>query len=226
MQDNNGGKGKQGGLSWTTPSTPAHTPHSAPKHASPAPTSGGGKGPVPSSAGKYVGMVVVGVLAGVIIAWGWNAMRNNSGVAQNDTQQTGNATSTNGANSNDRHASGGSNLGVNTGSIPALGSDPGLSIMSPQPAGMSVAISKAIVSAPTWVVVYENKEGTPGNALGAALFFPERQAGTVELLRATVPGRSYLVVKQVDNGDRKFSLKDDTFLSEGGEVQWVTVEVR
>jgi hypothetical protein len=166
---------------------------------------------MPSGVGKYAGMVVVGVLAGVLVAWGWSALRSaSSGDAQNDTQKT--ATST--------------DLGVDISSTPALGSDPALTLMSPQASGTSVAVSKAIVSAPTWIVVYENKEGKPGNALGAALFFPERQSGTVELLRATVSGRSYLAVKQTDNGDRKFSLKDDPYLSEGSEVQWVTFEVR
>jgi len=82
------------------------------------------------------------------------------------------------------------------------------------------------VSAPTWIVVYENNAGQPGNALGAALFFPENQGGTVELLRGTTAGKSYLATEQVDNGDRKFSLKDDQFLSEDGVPQWVTFEVK
>lgn len=219
MQENNGGKEKQGGLSWSTPSTPAAQHNAASQHkpvvpaakpAASAPLAASG-----SSAGKYIGMIVVGVLAGVIIAWGWSAMRTSPGTAQDDNG-TGTATSTQEGN----------NLGIDTGSVPALGADPAFSIMSPQSAGTSVAIKKAMVSAPTWVVVYENKDGKPGNALGAALFFPDRQGGTVELLRATVSGRSYLAVKQVDNGDRKFSLKDDQYLSEGGEVQWVTFEVK
>lgn len=110
--------------------------------------------------------------------------------------------------------------------MPAEGSDATLLIMSPQAAGTSVTISKAIVAEPTWIVVYENNNGTAGNALGAALFFPDRQSGTVELLRATVSGKSYLVAKQVDNGDHRFSLRDDQLLSEGGEVQWVSFDVQ
>jgi hypothetical protein len=165
----------------------------------------------PSKSAKYIGMIVVGILAGVVIAWGATSFRSSS-VAENGSA--------------DGTASTSKNLGVDTTSVPSLGSDPSLTIMSPQPAGMSVQVAKAIVSSPTWVVVYEDSNGKPGNALGAALFFPEHQTGAVELLRATSPGKNYLVVRQMDNGDRKFSLKDDQFLSEGGEVQWVTFQTR
>jgi hypothetical protein len=158
-------------------------------------------------------MIVVGVIVGVLVAWGWSSMRPSGTPITASSTTTGSATA-------------GTNLGVSTTSIPALGADPSLLIMSPQSSGRSVAIAKAIVSVPTWVVIYENKEGKPGNALGAALFFPERQTGSVELLRATTAGKSYLAVKQVDNGDRKFSLKGDPFLSEGGNVMWVTFEVK
>ncbi len=212
MQENNGNNNqKQGGLSWSAPAaqTPAQKSVTQTKPAASVKMPEGGS----SSTGKYVGMVAAGIVAGALIAWGWSAFRApSSTVSESDTTKTDTSTT----------ASDNTNLGVDTSSVPALGSDPALSIMSPQSAGASVAISKAIVTTPTWVVVYEDNNGKPGNALGAALFFPERQTGTVELLRATTAGKSYLVAKQVDNGDRKFSLKDDQFLSEGGVVQWVT----
>ena len=205
-----GANDKQGGLSWSTPAQPTATPKPA---AAPAPV----RAPAAAAAGgartgAYMGMLAVGILAGVVLAWGWSATRSSPSA----TSGTASTTATTGSTS----------LGVNVNSVPAVGADPSLSIMSPQPAGASVAVSKAIVSAPTWVVVYENKEGKPGNALGAALFFPEKQAGTVSLLRATVSGKSYLAVRQVDNGDRKFSLRGDPYLAEDGNVQWVTFEVR
>lgn len=222
MQENNAGKGNQSGLSWSTPSQNQGTTSNAqpnkeakpqaPTKASPAPAAAATNG---SSAGKYVGMVVVGILAGVIVAWGWNAMRSSSSDTTSNATST---TKTTGVAKNDSKS-----LGIDTSSV-ALGSDPGLTLMSPQPAGNSVAITKAIVSEPTWVVVYEDQNGKPGNALGAALFFPEKQGGTVELLRPTIAGKNYLAVKAVDNGDRKFSLKDDQPLSENGEVQWVTFQ--
>lgn len=221
MQENNTNHQKQGsgapkqtGLSWSTPASTNTNHGSIQKPSSPAkmPTPVVSASSSSSAQGgmavKYLGMIVVGLVAGVVVAWAWTSWR------PSDTAQ------------NAQTPSAENNLGVNTNTVPALGSDAALTILSPQPAGTSVAVQKAIVSAPTWIVVYEDNNGKPGNALGAALFFPERQTGTVELLRATTPGKSYLAVKQVDNGDRKFSLKDDEYLSEGGEVQWVTFETR
>jgi len=159
-------------------------------------------------------MVVVGVIVGVIIAWGYSAWRTTSPVAENSAATSTPSTST-----------GGGTLGVDVGTA-SLGSNTSLSIASPQAAGDSVAIAKAAVSAPTWVVIYEDNNGKPGNALGAALFFPGTTSGTVELLRATVAGKTYLAAEQVDNGDRKFSLKDDQLVMVGGAIQWVTFETK
>src|SRR3989338_748980 len=214
QEKNDGGQNKQGGLSWSTPQNqnqqqkplipakPAVLPAASP--------SGG-------NAARYAGMVVVGVIAGVIVAWGCSAWRAPGGTANNT-----NATSTTSLTGT---PAGGDNLGVDVGTA-ALGSNISLSIASPQSAGNSVAVARAVVSAPTWVVIYENNNGAPGYALGAALFFPGTSSGSVELLRATAAGKTYLAAEQLDNGDRRFSLKDDKFLSEDGTPQWVTFEVR
>ena len=210
MQEKNEGGRTQAGLSWSTPaaSAPVQKPV-APQKAAPAVAAKSAAGGTTS---KYVSMVVVGVLAGVLIAWGYSSWRTPA-----DSATTGTATTT--ADTNAATT-------ADTTGLPVIGSDAALTIASPQRPGTSVAVEKAVVSTPTWVVVYENKDGAPGNALGAALFFPEGQSGTVELLRGTVSGRSYLAARQVDNGDRKFSLKDDQFLTEGGKVVWVTFEVK
>lgn len=174
--------------------------------------------PVTTSGGntaKYAGMVVVGVIAGVLIAWGWSSWRPSPASTTNGTATTTSSTTS---------TSTGGTTAVDTST--ASLSSASLSITSPQPAGDSVAVASAIVSAPTWVVIYEDNNGKPGNALGAALFFPGSPSGTVELLRATTAGKTYLAVKQVDNGDRKFSLKTDQLLAEGGQVQWVTFETK
>jgi len=200
MPENNSNNQKQGGLSWSTPAQnplPAQKPTAAPQvHVMPSKPA--------SNSTKYIGMIVLGVIAGVIIAWGYSALRSPQEAASTADTNTGTDTS--------------------TALISASGL--GLTIASPQIAGNSVAVAKAAVSAPTWIVVYENNAGQPGNALGAALFFPENQGGTVELLRGTTAGKSYLATEQVDNGDRKFSLKDDQFLSVDGSPQWVTFEVK
>jgi hypothetical protein len=214
MQSTNEDGQKQNGLSWSTPaagSAPATKAPVTPAPMSQPPRTSGG-----SKTAMYVAMLVLGVIAGIVIAWGWAASRS--------TTPTGtNTNSTAGTNTN-----GSSNTNTNTGVVGTTGqgSDPSLTIITPQAAGTSVAVQKAIVSQPTWIVVYEDKDGEPGNALGAGLFFPEKQNGTVELLRATVSGRSYLVTKQVDNGDRKFSLHGDAFLTEGGQPMWVSFKAQ
>ena len=200
MSENNSNDQKQGGLSWTTPAQspmPVQKPVITPNVQMMPPKQA-------SNSTKYISMIVLGVIAGVIIAWGYSALRSPQEAASTSDTNTGADTS--------------------TALISASGL--GLTIASPQIAGNSVAVAKAAVSAPTWIVVYENNAGQPGNALGAALFFPENQGGTVELLRGTTAGKSYLATEQVDNGDRKFSLKDDQFLSEDGVPQWVTFEVK
>ena len=202
MKENNSNNHKQGDLSWSTPAQspmPVQKPVITPKVQEPAKPA--------SNSTKYIIMIVLGVIAGVIIAWGWSATRSPKESVSTNTTNTNLNTTTS-----------------ETITAPSSGFD--LTIASPQIAGNSVAVAKAVVSAPTWIVVYENNAGQPGNALGAALFFPENQGGTVELLRGTTGGKSYLATGQVDNGDRKFSLKDDRFLGEDGTPQWVTFEVK
>src|SRR3989344_4018544 len=199
MPENNRDNQKQGGLSWSTPAQspmPAQKPAAAKAEVMPSKPA--------SNSRKYISMIILGVIAGVVIAWGYSALRS--------PQESASTADT--------------NTGAGTSTVPTLASGFGLTIASPQIAGNSVAVAKAAVSAPTWIVVYENNAGQPGNALGAALLFPENQGGTVELLRGTTAGKSYLATEQVDNGDRKFSLKDDQFLSVDGSPQWVTFEVK
>ena len=225
MQEMKGeGQNKQQGLSWSTPASGAQ----APKQPTPAPVSAHAPitaimPPTPKGGGgaKYAGMIGIGILAGVLAAWGYSTLY--SPVATNTTSEK---TTTDTSNTNDKNITAVGALGVDTNTLPTIGSSASLSIMSPQRPGDSVAIESAIVAVPTWIVVYEDKDGTPGNALGAALFFPGQPSGTVELLRSTVSGKSYLAVKQQDNGDRKFSLKDDAYLAENGKVMWVPFEVK
>src|SRR3989344_4430510 len=205
MQDSKN-ENKQGGLSWSTPAqspAPAHKQFTATK---PPPITI--VAPAQSSAKKYAVMIALGIIAGVVIAWGWSAF--------NAPSKSPASTST----STEK------NLGVDASAAPSLASGSSLNITSPQVAGNSVAVAAVSVSVPTWIVIYESNAGKPGNALGAALFFPESQSGTVELLRGTSAGKSYLVAQQVDHGDRKFSLQDDQFVTIDGEVQWATFEVK
>lgn len=181
--------------------------------------------PAQSSAGKYVALLVTGVIAGVLIAWTWSAMRSSgTPVATSTATSTAQIKKQTEVPKTALEPQGGEAAAAAPGA--AEGSDSSLMVMNLQAPGDSVAIAKAVVSSPTWVVVYEDNSGKPGNALGAALFFPDKQSGSVELLRPTVSGKSYLITKQVDNGDRKFSLKGDLPLTEGGVQMWVTLQVQ
>lgn len=81
-----------------------------------------------------------------------------------------------------------------------------------QPAGSTVTVASASLAQNGWIVVHEEiLDGVIGNALGAT----RKDAGmytnvTVELLRPTEAGRRYWATIYTDNGDKIFSLRDDT----------------
>lgn len=156
-----------------------------------------------SNVGLYTGIFVGGLVVGVLIGWGIVGSRQSSTA----TTMTDNATAATATSATSSTTVGAMNL---SGSTMGLS---GLTIPSPQNAGTSVTISEVSVSEPTWVVVYEDTKGVPGNALGAELFFPASQggatSGSVPLLRATTSGQTYLVGESVDNGDHTFSLDTD-----------------
>jgi hypothetical protein len=87
--------------------------------------------------------------------------------------------------------------------------DGSLSIPSPQTAGLEIAVSNVSVNVPTWVVIYENYNGQPGNVLGAGLFVPGRTSGAVDLLRGTLPGQTYFAGESRDDGDHMYSMAND-----------------
>ena len=80
-----------------------------------------------------------------------------------------------------------------------------------QTAGDSVMVANATLDTDGWIVIHEERDTRISNALGAV----RRDAGTytnvtVPLLRPTNAGSRYWVVLYSDNGDREFSLADDT----------------
>lgn len=207
---------KQNGLSWSSQNQnqnqnkPAATPAKA-ASAAPASTSATENG----NTSKIVGWLAVGVVAGVLVAWAATSLikggAGGSVASSTDTVATSTAITSQTAGTTTSAAT----------TTPGLGSSDSLSVASPQKAGTSVAIQKAVVSEPTWVVVYESRNGQPGNILGAALFFPNQPQGSVELLRGTMAGQTYFVTRQSDNGDRKFS-KTDPLVLEGGQAVWAS----
>jgi len=80
---------------------------------------------------------------------------------------------------------------------------------------------------PTWVIVYESRDGNPGNILGAGLFFKGDTSGTVTLLRATTSGKSYFASAAIDNGDKTFAKADEKYVADqSGSQMWIKFQTR
>lgn len=86
-----------------------------------------------------------------------------------------------------------------------------------QKQGMEVKISMTAVESPTWIAIHEDREGEPGNILGALLVFPgsDNKDMTVDLQRGTVAGKTYYAMfHNDDGGDKLFDYKKDTPLKD------------
>ena len=96
--------------------------------------------------------------------------------------------------------------GENKGTIASVGIPSSTKVVvSDQTAGTLVAIGAVDMSVNGWVVVHEDRDGAPGNILGAQRFDAgSYTGGQVELLRATVAGGKYYVMLHQDNGDKMF----------------------
>ena len=157
-------------------------------------------------------LVVGGIIIGLLLAWGWTSLRTNSG----STAATSSSTTT-----TSESAGTPSRVGGIAGAVMVTESND-LIVPSPQKAGQSVVITQANLGAPTWVVVYEGRNGQPGNVLGAQLFFTIGP-GIVTLLRETTAGQTYYVGKSVDNGDHKYAKStDEPALNADGTPQIVS----
>ncbi|MEI6864265.1 MAG: hypothetical protein WCK46_02800 [Candidatus Adlerbacteria bacterium] len=155
--------------------------------------------PTQNNTGRNITIAVV-LLAVVGIVWAI-AARNSDDTTNTPPATT--ATSTPGTTNTNTAA---------TVTTPASLNDGSLSIMTPQNAGLQVVVANAVVTVPTWVVVYESSNGQPGNILGAALFVAGRTSGTIELLRATRPGQMYFAGEARDDGDHMYSATNDPAL--------------
>ena len=197
------GSGNKPTLSWSQPA--AQKPISTPPPQAPKqmpPKQGGDK--EKSWLSSYAGIFAGGLIVGVIIGWGIHSMRSDEVAISKSSNQATSSTSTKSTSTKTNTSAA---EGTNSNS------DIGLTVPTPQASGLFVSISRASVSKPTWAVVYEDHNGVPGNALGAALFFPTSMggltSGTVELLRGTLPGHTYLVGESLDDGDKMFSSASD-----------------
>jgi hypothetical protein len=85
-----------------------------------------------------------------------------------------------------------------------------------QSAGDMVAIGRVDMTVDGWVVIHEDRDGAPGNILGAQRFDAgSYSGGQVELLRGTVAGGKYYVMLHADDGDKMFDHKLDMPITSG-----------
>lgn len=217
MPDNQKGEQKPT-LSWSTPAnTKPAVPSAQPvKAVTPTPLQ---KAPTPVAkprTGKIIAWIIAIVVVIALATWGLVALH-----SKNAAQTSQGAV---GSTSNALIPGSSENTAPTGGAASAVAS---LVIPSPQASGREVTVSHIDVSVPTWVVVYENNSGQPGNALGAAWFAPSVHSGTVTLLRGTIAGQTYLVGESRDNGDKEFSLRDDpVVLDAQGNTLWVQFQAR
>ena len=83
-----------------------------------------------------------------------------------------------------------------------------------QAAGNKVILSSVLLEKSTWVVVHEDRDGKPGNILGAHRFNAGVSLGVVELVRGTTAGGVYYTMLHIDDGERGFDYKKDIPLTD------------
>ncbi len=85
-----------------------------------------------------------------------------------------------------------------------------LIISANQAPGVEISIAELSLPEEGWVVIYEDRGGVPGNALGARRFDSGVYAYiSVGVLRPTLPGGLYYAVIHSDDGDKQFNLDND-----------------
>lgn len=166
---------------------------------------------VQTQAPIYAALLVGGIIIGVLLSSAWSAIAPKA-ASEIGSMATSTGTSTSSSTTAATTTNGSTSLPV---------------IVEDQSAGGSVVIKSLSIARPTWVVVYVSREGKPGNALGARLYFAGDKQGTVALLRATEPGQRYFVGLSVDNGDKVFSLSKDLPVADAdGGALWATFSAR
>ncbi|MBI2482275.1 MAG: hypothetical protein HYV76_01795 [Candidatus Vogelbacteria bacterium] len=84
-----------------------------------------------------------------------------------------------------------------------------------QPPGNQVLIRDVRVVNPVWLAVYEDREGEPGNVLGAVLVRSGNYlALAIPLLRNTIDDLPYYVQAHIDNGDNMFDRRVDLLVKD------------
>jgi hypothetical protein len=153
----------------------------------------GDDGEKSSSIQKLIAVFVVGVIIGGGSVWMWlGKSADTDGVSKADKERISESGET-------------ANV-LSSGGI--ISDETGNAILvQNQARGNSVSIDTVVLSQIGWVAIHEDRDGEPGNILGAKLFDVGRNSGTVELLRPTVEGGIYYAMlhDEADIGNNGFA---------------------
>lgn len=76
-----------------------------------------------------------------------------------------------------------------------------------QSAGTTVVIRSMSLKNRSWIAIHDDRNGAPGNILGAQRFEANETVGSVSLLRATQAGMRYFAVVHMSDDDMEFEFK-------------------
>lgn len=225
MEGGNSGQNKQNndqqkaGLSWTQPPASSALDKGAQKAVEAA---------AADSTGSIIGIVVGVIVVFALAAWGIVALNKRSApaVATNDTPKETPAPAPTPAAPAATPAPTPAAVAPTPTPTPVAAGSAAFTIAT-QDAGSAVAVTGVSLTEPTWIIVYESRDGSPGNILGAGLFFKGDTSGIVSLLRATTSGKSYFASAAVDNGDKSFAKADEKYVADqsGGQM-WIKFQTR
>lgn len=156
---------------------------------------------------QLVLMLIIGILIGTagVMAWKTRTVGEGDDISM--------ATTNSGAqNASDTLALSGESLS-HAPSLPLAPAIPkgtrlGINVQD-QLAGVVVTVEGLNISATQWLAVYEERDGQPGNIIGAVRAHAGDSEAKVELLRPTVQGQKYFVGILNDDGSETFNRQTD-----------------
>ena len=227
-------------LSWSQPANTAHTTPNKPvakvETATLEPQ---------DSTGRVIGIIVGIIIVFALVAWGIvtmhkksvsdesaSATTTNETIATDETQTTDTSTTpapaTTDTTKPDTSITSSKPAPVATPVATAPAGSATFSVPATQDAGSQVSVTGLSLSAPTWIIVYDNADSaTPGWILGAGLYFPGDSAGTVHLLRPTVSSKTYSVSAALDDGNKSFNKATEKYVTDATGAQvWMKFQTR
>ncbi|MDE2213197.1 MAG: hypothetical protein KGJ34_01540 [Patescibacteria group bacterium] len=220
-QQGNGQKDKPA-LSWSTPASKVsedkgQKPDQAGNDKKVPPRATPPVAPVgTSSSGRAVFIFLAGLIIGGLLTWSWFDLRSPSTPASAGTSSSSITSNLSASSSSTSVPPQGTS--TSSGTPAGIVTSDSFTVPSPQAAGTLVTISDLSANDTVWAVVYEDNNGVPGRALGAARLTTAQTNGTIELLRATLPNLNYFVGLTADTPEHTFQIQTNApILNQSGQ---------